>query len=146
MPRSLLVTDDFPYRLTVTDAVPELDRRLSDELDRTCSRSAQVVGRHHVGELAVEVHAGRLHQLVGAQPGAVGPDPVEGVGGVEREEHVVPEVATDAGRVSQQWFVVMPQTTRPSTPSEPSQASRSGEPWNEEFTDFFTSRSGVGER
>ena len=44
--------------------------------------------------------------------------------------------------VSQQWLVVMPQTTKPSSSRASSQACRSGVPWKQELTVLVTSRSG----
>jgi len=54
----------------------------------------------------------------------------------------MPEVAADPAVVSQQWLVVMPQTTTPSSSRASSQACRSGVPWKQELTVLVTSRSG----
>ena len=44
----------FPYRVTVADAVPELDQRLSDELDRV--NAAATRGTPAARELTVQIH------------------------------------------------------------------------------------------
>ncbi|HEU5037380.1 MAG TPA: GNAT family N-acetyltransferase [Nocardioides sp.] len=48
------MTDNSPYRLTVADAVPELDQRLSDELDRVNADATR--GTQSARELTVQLH------------------------------------------------------------------------------------------
>src|SRR4051794_1369239 len=55
----------------------------------------QVRGAYDGGELLVQVGRGDARELVRGDHHAVGPGAVERVGGVEREQHLVPEVTAD---------------------------------------------------
>jgi hypothetical protein len=97
----------------------------------------EVCGRHHGGELAMEIRRCRSCQFIGAQAARV-----EGVRGVQHEEDVETNVRARPRGGSQQWLVVMPHTAMPSHPCSRNRAARSGDPRNAECTDFATSRSG----
>jgi hypothetical protein len=99
-----------------------------------------------MGELAVQVRCRDLGEESGGNGAAVGAVRSKVCVASIANSTVCPRLPPTRAVVSQQWFVVIPQTTIPASRRARSQASRSGEPWKLELTDLATTRSGTAVR